>query len=129
MDVDNERFQYWWEKSKPLLVKALHRSGDLHTIDDVFENIRTKKAIFYPLKDGAAIFTFREYPRRRLLQIWLVGGDMEASIEGVLAGADFYAEQNGCDGIEVIGRKGWKRVLEPYGYDYKSIVMIKDIGD
>ena len=129
MDVDNERFQYWWEKSKPLLVKALHRSGDLHTIDDVFENIRTKKAIFYPLKDGAAIFTIKEYARKRLLQIWLGGGDMEASIEGVLAGADFYAEQNGCECIEVIGRKGGKRVLEPYGYGYKSVVMIKDIGD
>ena len=129
MDVDNERFQYWWEKSKPLLVEALRRSGDLHTIDDVFENIKTKKAILYPLKDGAAIFSVREYPRKRLLQIWLVGGDMEASIEGVLAGADFYAEQHGCDGIEVIGRKGWKRVLAPYGYDYKSVVMIKDIGE
>ena len=129
MDVDNERFQYWWEKSKPLLVKALHRSGDLHTIDDVLESIKTKKAIFYPLKDGAAIFSVREYARRKLLQIWLVGGDMDASIEGVLSGADFHAEQNGCDGIEVIGRKGWKRVLQPYGYDYKSVVMIKDIGD
>ena len=129
MDVDNERFQYWWKKSEPLLIEALHHGGDLHTIDDVFENIRTKKAIFYPLKSGVAIFTVQEYPRRRLLQIWLVGGDMDASIEGVLSGADFHAEQNGCSGIEVVGRKGWKRVLRTYGYDYKNVVMIKDIGD
>ena len=45
----------------------------------------------------------------------------------MLGAAEFHAEQHECDGIEVVGRRGWEKVLTPYGFEQKPVVLIKEL--
>ena len=118
-----------WERSKPFLADALEKSGNEYTVDDVLKEIEDDHAIFYPTKKGASVFRIALYPQKRMLRIWLAGGDMESSIESILATAEFHAKEHECDGIEVVGRRGWEKVLKPYGYEHKRVVLIKELGN
>tara|TARA_R110000751_G_scaffold27264_1_gene72063 strand:- start:640 stop:1041 length:402 start_codon:yes stop_codon:yes gene_type:complete len=116
-----------WDRSKPFLANALEASGGGYTVDDVLSEVEQDHAIFYPTKLGAIVFRIVRYPRKRMLRIWLAGGDMESSIDLMLEAAEFHAAQHECDGIEVVGRRGWEKVLKPYGFEHKRVVLIKEL--
>ena len=130
--VSDERFEYLWEKSKPYMVTALKKSGDEYGIDDLLQEIKDERAIFYPVQNGAAVFRVSEYPKRRRLNLWLIGGEVGegvAKLDAVMEAAEMLAEQYGCDGIECIGQIAYKRVLKPFGYKHKGVVLTKELGD
>jgi|TARA_Y100001951_G_scaffold101323_1_gene106037 hypothetical protein len=126
--TEHNGFTEAWERSKPFLVNAVNYLG-LHTVDDVLEEIEEGSAVFYPVKDGAAVFKLTEYPEKRLLTIWLYGGEMASNIEGVLEAAEFHAKELGCTELMIVGRRGWERVLKPHGFMHRGILLTKDTGD
>jgi hypothetical protein len=127
--TEHNGFTEAWERSKPFLANALEHSGNEYTVDDVLKEIQDDHAIFYPTKKGASVFRIARYPRKRMLRIWLAGGDMGSSIDSILEAAEYHAAEHECDGIEVLGRRGWERVLKPYGYEHKRVMLIKELGD
>lgn len=42
---------------------------------------------------------------------------------------DRMAELLGARYIEVCGRPGWQKIYQPYGYDLRCVVLLKDRGD
>ena len=121
-----------WERSKPFMVDALDRSGNEYNVDDVLREIEDDHAIFYPVENGATVFRIALYPQKRMLRIWLFGGIVgtgRANLDTVMEAADFHAKEHECDGIELVGRRGWEKVLKPYGYEHKRVVLIKELGD
>jgi len=127
-----EGFDEAWTKSTPFIEKALKENGAEFTVEDVLREVQDEQAIFYPVTNGAAIFTVAQYPQRRLLRIWLYGGKTDtgrANLDVIMQAADYFAEKHECDGVELTGRKGWEKVLHPYGYKYKSVTLSKDLGE
>tara|TARA_R110002020_G_scaffold7935_7_gene32605 strand:+ start:2566 stop:2958 length:393 start_codon:yes stop_codon:yes gene_type:complete len=127
--VDQEGFEKAWKASEPYLQAALDKSGNEWTTDDVLKEVEDDHAIFYPVQNGAAIFRVARYPQKRMLRIWIAGGHMAPNINAVLEAAEFHADQHDCDGIEIGGRKGWERVLKKHGYQHKSVLLVKNIGE
>ena len=130
--TEQNGFTEAWERSKPFMVTALEKSGNEYDIDDLLTMIEEDRAIFYPVRDGAAIFRVSVYPRKRRLRFWLIGvgvGGFGANIDAVMEAADFCAQQYGCDSIELTGRRAWEKMLKPYGYEPNSVVLIKELGD
>jgi hypothetical protein len=117
-----------WERSKPFLVDALGFTGS-HSIDDVLEEVKDGSAVFYPVRDGAAVFRLGDYPQKKVLLIWLYGGEMASNIEGVLEAAEFHAEELECTELMIVGRRGWERVLKPHGFVHRGVLLTKDVGD
>ena len=117
-----------WERSKPFLVDALAYAG-LQTVDDVLDEVKEGSALFYPVQDGAAVFKLGEYPQKRVLIITVYGGELASNIDGVLEAAAFHARDLDCTEILVGGRRGWERVLKPYGFAHRGVVLIKDLGE
>jgi hypothetical protein len=121
-----------WERSKPFMVTALKKAGDQYDIDDLLTMIEEDRAIFYPVQNGAAVFRVVVYPKRRRLRLWLIGGEVGegvAKLDAVMEAAELLAEKYGCDGIECTGQIAYKRVLKPYGYKHKGVVLTKELGD
>ena len=110
-----------WERVKGFLEPAL---GDTHTLDDVYEEIVNHRAELWPLPNGALVTQVASYPRKRVLRVWLAGGDLDEFKRGVPF-LDDIARELGCDGIEIEGRKGWERVL--MDYTVKSVFLTKDV--
>ena len=116
-----------WERSKPFLIDALGFTGS-HSIDDVLEEVKDGSAVFYPVRDGAAVFRLGDYPQKKVLLIWLYGGEMASNIKGVLDAAEFHAEELECTELMIVGRRGWERVLKPHGFVHQGVLLTKDVG-
>ena len=125
--TEHNGFSESWGRSEPFLAAALEFSGS-HSVEDVLEEVKEGSAVFYPVRDGAAVFRLGEYPQKRVLLIWLYGGEMASNIEGVLEAAEFHAEQLECTELMIIGRRGWERVLKPHGFAHQGVVLTKGIG-
>jgi len=126
--TEHNGFPESWERSEPFLAAALGFSGS-HSVEDVLEEVKEGSAVFYPVKDGAAVFKLGEYPQKRVLLIWLYGGEMASNIKGVLEAAEFHAEELDCAELMIVGRRGWERVLKPHGFVHQGVVLTKDVGD
>lgn len=64
------------------------------------------------------------YPARRMLSVDFVGGTQMRGWVGKVNEAFLaYAVDAGLDGVEMAGRDGWLRVLEPYGWKRGFVVM------
>jgi hypothetical protein len=130
--IEQNGFMEAWERSKPYMVTALKKAGDQYGIDDLLTMIEEDRAIFYPVQNGAAVFRVVVYPKRRRLRLWLIGGEVGegvAKLDAVMEAAELLAEKYGCDGIECTGQIAYKRVLKPYGYKHKGVVLTKELGD
>jgi hypothetical protein len=125
--TEHNGFSESWERSKPFLADALGFTGS-HSVEDVLEEVKEGSAVFYPVRDGAAVFRLGEYPKKRVLLIWLYGGEMASNIKGVLEAAEFHAEELECTELMIVGRRGWERVLKPHGFVHQGVVLTKGIG-
>ena len=54
----------------------------------------------------------------------LAGEDMEAWLP-LLSEFEGYAKEAGASVSHIQGRRGWERVLRPYGYELKSVILEK----
>jgi hypothetical protein len=126
--TEQNGFTEAWERSKPFLADALGFTGS-HSIDDVLEEVKEGSAVFYPVRDGAAVFRLGDYPQKKVLLIWLYGGEMASNIKGVLEAAEFHAEEMDCTELMIVGRRGWERVLKPHGFVHQGVLLTRDVGD
>ena len=113
-------------RCKPWLEAALELSGGTHTLDDVVQAIIKGEMQFWPAPKGCAVTEIVNYPRKKVLHIFLAGGEMEQIIDMDDSAVEF-AKMNGCTGMSIAGRKGWKRVLKDKGYVETFTVLGKDI--
>lgn len=61
--------------------------------------------------EACAVTTVQTFPRAKVCMILLCGGEnMKAWIHHVDDICD-WARKQGCDAVEIPGRRGWKRVL------------------
>lgn len=109
-----------WGKIRPLLFKALKRSGDKQTIDDVKTAIEGGKCQLWTTNDNeTAVVTELSLD----LNVWLYAGNFK-EIEQLDASAAAYAKSLGAGHMTVWdGRKGWKRALKHLGYVEKTILV------
>ena len=84
------------------------------------------KAQFFPLDKSAIVTEIVDYPQKAMCRIWLAGGDLDELVEAEVAIAT-WAKALGCDGMEIIRRRGWSRKLE--NYQQSAVVLMRDFKD
>jgi len=107
-----------WIRCRPWIEAAVSR-GDLYGIEDVERRIMDGEVLFWPGKRCAAITEFLEFPKARILNFWLLGGDLRELLEDMHPVIEDFARKMGCKrltGVYGKGRRGWSRVLEKHGY-------------
>jgi hypothetical protein len=103
-----------WPEAAKHLAPAVERWGT-HTLEHVRAAIDSGDAQLWPMaEDGAIVSEIFRTPTGKLgCRIWLAGGNMRALLAGEKIVAGWAAEQ-GCEFMEILGRKGWQRVLPEY---------------
>lgn len=77
---------------------------------------------------GCQITSITDYPSRRVLTSLFTGGKILREWRDEMMSLLLrWAEDNECTGIEGYGRKGWIKMLEPYGVKRGLIMFEKDI--
>jgi len=113
-------------RCKPWLEAAIERAGGTHTLSDVVQSVVEGKMQFWPAPRGCAVTEIIKYPQKKVLHIFLAGGEMDQILDMDSSAVEF-AKMNGCTGMSIAGRRGWKRVLKDKGYEETFTVLGKDI--
>lgn len=113
-----------WDRCSAWLEAALYYSNGTHTIDDVLETVQRGDAQFWHYPDAAVVTELMDYPQKRVLRYWLAGGNLKTLLKAE-SSIRYWSQLWGCVGIEIIGRKGWHRVLK--GFKQTGIILAKDM--
>lgn len=80
------------------------------------------------ISDGyAGVTEVINSPRSRVVLVHLVGGKLD-SLLADHGDLEKFAELVGATGIEIVGRRGWTRVLADRGYVEAAVHLYKEVG-
>jgi predicted urease superfamily metal-dependent hydrolase len=121
------------------LRKSANRSGGRERIEDIYYRILNKDTNLWVVFDtgnlaitGAQVTFFNIYPTgKKMLSLDHTGGkNMQDWVEKGIEVMTKFAKENGCEGIEGVGRhgqwnwvknkKGWKRPASMYEYNFEE---------
>jgi len=107
--------------------KALSLLDDLYNFEEVMDRIQT--GLFQSFSDGQTwvITQVHKFPRRTLLDIVLIVGEMEGYFK-MLPDIEQYGRIIGAYKIIGMGRDGWERNPQP-GWKKIASVYAKDLTD
>jgi hypothetical protein len=105
---------------------ALEYSGGTHEYQDIVEAIKNGYMQFWPAEHGCAVTEIISFPRKKVLHIFLAGGEKNQIVDMDESAVEF-ARQQGCTGMTVAGRRGWARVLLSKGWTEAFTTLSKDI--
>jgi len=111
------------QRCKKWIVDALEYAHNSHTFDEVIEIVKRGDAQFWAFSDSAIITEIISYPQRRTLRFWLAGGNLKRLLD-VEPNIRKWSILYNCKAVEIIGRKGWGKVLK--NYKPTATVFIKE---
>lgn len=115
-----------FEQLRDWIEAALEYSGGTHTLQDVVESIYAGRMQLWPAERGCAVTEIVVYPQKKVLHVFLAGGDMDQLFEMIKPAAEWAREQ-GCTAMTLAGRLGWQRAMKPLGWEAKMVVMEREI--
>jgi len=116
----------------PYLMESAERSRGRATVDDILRFLFSGEMALWVVFDeetqeahGHFVTEIKQYPQCKMLVIQYAAmtPNYMAEIEDLMQRyAEEYARQVGCRGIEFVGRPGWKKHAERYGYKAQSVM-------
>lgn len=110
-------------RCKKWIVDALKYAHNSHTFEQVIEIVKRGDAQLWAFEDSAIVTEIINYPQRRTLRFWLAGGNIKTLLE-VEPKIRKWSILYNCKAVEIIGRKGWGKVLKDY--EPTATVFIKE---
>lgn len=117
---------FWdeYNRCRKWIEDALEYAHNSHTSDQVYDLVKSGDAQLWSFNDSAIVTEIVEYPQRTVLRFWLAGGNLNTLLKAERHIVD-WSKLYKCTGVEIIGRKGWQRMLKDY--QSSSIVLVKEI--
>lgn len=112
-----------WETVRPLIARALEYNPRF-TPEDIRERLIDGQAQLFVTPDTVCVTEIVNYPRAKVLNIFLVAGRMPVPY---LAAVEAWARSMGCAEIEETGRPGWEKALGTLGYQRRAVTMVKQL--
>lgn len=98
-----------FQKVEKILERALEYDNT-HNMQDVADCIDSCTMQLWPGVDSAVVTQVQNFPRMKVLHIFLAGGNLE-ELETLTPHIQKFAEYMGCQKITLTGRKGWSRTF------------------
>ena len=118
--MDNEL-----ERCKPWIEAALEYSGGTHDLSDIVEGLSKGVLQLWPTPKGCIVTEIVVYPKKRVLNVFLGGGELE-QIMDMHSDVIDWAKAQGCSALTMSGRLGWKKPLEAHGWKHQHASYAKE---
>ena len=105
---------------------ALEYSNGTHTFADIVRGVLNGDFHLWHGDNGCAVTEITVYPRKKVLHVFLAGGDMQQILD-FEESAVVWGQSYGCTAMTIAGRPGWKRILGKRGWDEKFTVLGREI--
>lgn len=106
------------ERCRPWIEDALEYSGGTHLFDDIAESVKIGTMQLWPNERGCAVTEIVKYPRKKVLHVFLAGGEL-SQITDMFEAAKTFGRMQGCEALTLAGRRGWVRALSNLGFKEK----------
>jgi len=116
-------------KCRKWIQSALDKGGDTHDLIDIGEGVQSGHMQLWSGERGCAITEILVYPNKKILHVFLAGGDNGHGIEQITDMHDSavtFAKENGCEGMTISGRAGWKKILATRGWKQQLVTLAKE---
>ena len=128
--VQPEDIAYIWEEVAPLLERVKEHSEGEAEPDDFLEPLTHGDMQLWIATDGgvmhsAMITQIVVYPQKKILRVISIAGSDFKRLYEFNDMVESFAIKTGCSGMELWGRKGWKKLLPDWESNY--IVYSKDL--
>lgn len=115
-----------FKRLSPQIEAALEYTKGTHTLDDIWHGIVEGRFQFWPGDKSAIVTDIEIYPQRRVMHIFLAGGDLEELLEMEKA-VEAYASTIGCNSMSISGRRGWLKVFQNDGWQEVCTTIAKEL--
>ena len=140
MPIKKDEVDRYWSLLKLMMTQGLKHSGDLMSIDDLKQDIKTgfyQLFIMFGSEDGVeskvfGVFVTRitDHPQKRQCEVVLLAGKQRELWEDqVTFTIEELAMANACDRIAILARPGWKKLGDRHGFKAKNIEFVKELND
>jgi hypothetical protein len=106
---------------------AMEHCQGTHTYEDVFKEVAEGRLRLWIGNDCVAITEFIQFPRRRVLNVFLAAGDL-SEVPSILPGMEAFARGGGADAITYHGKRRkhepWERAT---GFKAVASVLWRDL--
>tara|TARA_R100001510_G_C7635026_1_gene193335 strand:- start:902 stop:1321 length:420 start_codon:yes stop_codon:yes gene_type:complete len=132
--VDIECIDVFWDEVKNWIYKVVVQSNGRHTLDSTYKLLKQGTMIMFLVMDKkklCAVYVVEKiyYPAKLILGILFCGGSKV--IKEVKKIEKFflnYAKEQKCDGLEIIGRKGWDRIIKNNNLKFKKTGFFYEVA-
>jgi hypothetical protein len=117
-----------FDRCKPWIAAALEYAGGTHDIEHIREAVLRGDLQLWAGNGSAIVTEIENYPRMRVLNFFLAGGNLE-ELELMTPGIEQWAKEKwGCSAAKLAGRQGWQRTfLRDRGYKPHYVVMTREL--
>lgn len=112
-------------RCKPWIEAALEYSGGTHDFDDIVEGLQKGVMQLWPTPRGCIITEIVIYPKKKVLNVFLGGGELDQIME-MHESVIEWAKAQGCKALTMTGRFGWKKPLAVHGWKPLHASYVKD---
>lgn len=113
------------ERCREWIEAALEYSGGTHNFDDVAEGLKSGVLQLWPTPKGCIVTEIVLYPRKRVLNVFLGGGELDQILD-MHTDVVNWAKAQGCTALTMSGRAGWKKPLAPHGWKPQHATYVKE---
>jgi Tol biopolymer transport system component len=117
-------WQQEFERLKPQIESALAYNAGTQSLEEVKERLENGSFRLWSSENSVLIIESQTLGGKQYVIVALGGGNLE-EIKEMLDQVEKEAKTLGFDGVMIIGRRGWGKVLPSYGE--KATVFIKEI--
>lgn len=120
-----EDFKAEITRCRPWIEAALEYSGGTHDFMDVVEGLYRGTMQLWPTPKGCLVTEIVVYPKKKMLNVFLGGGELDQILE-MHTDVIEWAKAQGCEGLTMTGRFGWKKPLKKHGWKTLHSSYVKE---
>ncbi len=124
--MTSPEFHPEFKRCRKHIEAALEYTGGTHDIIDIYEGLYKGTMQLWPAKDSCLVTEIINYPKKKVLNIFLGGGDL-TEILSMHDDVISWAKQQGCTALNMTGRFGWKKPLAKHGWQPMHTSYVKEI--
>lgn len=132
--LSGEAITALWDTIRPFFLERRHDLTEFSEPEDILKQVIAGRLdLWLVLSEIGAVegmlMAYPEKHKNKCIYVlrWATGRNLHKHKQKVLKEIEEYALAGGATHIQVIGRKGWTRVLRGWKYKQTAIVLEKDL--
>jgi len=114
------------KRCEPWIRAAIDRGTATHGFEDIAKAVLACDMQLWADDTGCAVTEVMVYPKRKVMNIFLAGGELEA-VGRIVERIERFAPHIGVQSLTYIGRPGWAKFGDERGWAGKLVFMEKDL--